>query len=198
MANVDKRLLEALRGRRNGTWTYGNETFHELLVPLATELGYPPAWGDTMLVPSSGRNADKMWKALGLSDREGIGCIPCQLVHGNVGSTLIKGGAGASCTANALIRGALGFLEAIAIYAPVSILNVRNYMFLTITLFLGSLPTYPFIKTEWTAANTSFEESNICLIPFIIVPISFYILNLVSSVHYPYIGHTKIIPSSIT
>ncbi|PAV22387.1 integral membrane [Pyrrhoderma noxium] len=162
LANVDKRLLEALRGRRNGTWTYGNETFHELLVPLATELGYPPAWGDTMLVPSSGRNADKMWKALGLSDREGIGGIPCQLVHGNVGSTLIKGGAGASCTANALIRGALGFLEAIAIYAPVhflpillsrpnGLLQIRVLKKAIYALFRSSLFLSVFISSIWSA-----------------------------------------------
>lgn len=88
---------------------------------MAYDLGYPRSWGDTAQIPPKGGNiADIAWKKLGMDRRAGIGGVPCEIVHGGVGSSIIPGGAGGSCTANVVIRGLMGFIEALAIYAPVS------------------------------------------------------------------------------
>lgn len=122
LANVDGRLLEALRRRRNGTWTYGKQTaYTELMSTLAEDLGYPAAWGMTTIVPpKGGKQATEVWKQLGVEGRNGTGGIPCELVHGGVGGNFIDGGVGGSCSANAAVRGVMGFIEGLAIYAPVS------------------------------------------------------------------------------
>lgn len=122
LANVDGRLLEALRRRRDGTWTYGKQTaYTDLMATLAEDLGYPFAWGNTTIVPlKGGKQANEVWKQLGVEGRNGIGGIPCELVHGGVGNHFIEGGVGGSCTANAAVRGAMGFIEGLAMYAPVS------------------------------------------------------------------------------
>lgn len=114
--------MEALRRRRNGTWTYGKQTaYTELMATLAEDLGYPPAWGRTTIVPpKGGKQANEVWKQLGVEGRNGIGGLPCELVHGGVGGNFIEGGVGGSCSANAAVRGAMGFIEGLAIYAPVS------------------------------------------------------------------------------
>lgn len=88
---------------------------------MAYDLGYPRSWGDTAQLPSHGGEvADKIWKQLGVKGRSGIGGVPCEIAHGGVGSSIIPGGAGGSCAANTAIRGTMGFVEALAIYAPVS------------------------------------------------------------------------------
>ncbi|KAH8120331.1 hypothetical protein DFH11DRAFT_54684 [Phellopilus nigrolimitatus] len=125
MANVDDRLLEALRRIRAGTWSYGAPASHTLLAPMAEGLGYASAWADPLqLPPIGGRQADKTWELLGVKGRAGVGGLPCEIVHGNVGSWLVPGGVGGNCFANVLARGAMGFFEALAIYAPVHFLPI--------------------------------------------------------------------------
>jgi hypothetical protein len=53
-----------------------------------------------------------MWNALGVRGRGSVGGLPCEIVHGSV--------TGGSCTANFGIRGLHAFLEALALYVPVS------------------------------------------------------------------------------
>jgi len=60
--------------------------------------------------------ADKAWQSLGLTTRAGVGGIPCEVIHGQIGSSV---GLSSSCTANALIRTFNGWKAAIAIYLPV-------------------------------------------------------------------------------
>ena len=85
---------------------------------FAQDLGYPASWGDSSLLPPfGGEIANERWKALGVSGRESVGGLPCEIVHGGVGKMLSGGG---SCVANAVERGTIGFLQAMLIYLPVS------------------------------------------------------------------------------
>ncbi|KLO14449.1 hypothetical protein SCHPADRAFT_903264 [Schizopora paradoxa] len=124
LANIDQRLAEALRRRRAGTWTYGDSSASSsLLRSLASDLGYPSTWGDSSIIPANGGpNADQVWKSIGVTARAGVGGIPCELVHGDVGG--IFGNVGPSCSRNVAIRGLMGFVEAFAIYAPVHFLPI--------------------------------------------------------------------------
>ncbi|KAJ7630946.1 hypothetical protein FB45DRAFT_552499 [Roridomyces roridus] len=124
LARVDPRLLEALRAIRSQKWSYrtGSPTHQNLLTTYAQELGHPASWGDPTLLPAyGGAHADKIWKSLGVTTRPGVGGLPCQVVHGKVGSSL---GLQHSCTANAGLRGSKALVEAIAIYLPVQFLPI--------------------------------------------------------------------------
>ncbi|KAL1737752.1 hypothetical protein HDZ31DRAFT_17604, partial [Schizophyllum fasciatum] len=113
LANVDQRLLRALQLLATGQWSYRHGTKQDILTSYARDLGYPAAWGDPDLLPAyGGPAADRIWKKLGVKNRAGIGGLPCELVHGNVG-------AGDSCHANAGIRLAQAFSAAAAMYIPV-------------------------------------------------------------------------------
>ncbi|CDO71570.1 hypothetical protein BN946_scf184911.g40 [Trametes cinnabarina] len=119
MANIDPRLLAALRAIRTGNFSYkrGTAVPPDLVPSLSRDLGYPATWGDPALLPAyGGPQADKIWKALGVSGRRGRGGLPCEVIHGNV--------AGGSCLANASVRGMQAFAEAVAIYLPVHILPI--------------------------------------------------------------------------
>ncbi|KAH8102666.1 hypothetical protein BXZ70DRAFT_1059407 [Cristinia sonorae] len=119
LANIDPRILAALRGIRLGDIRYTTGQCHpvDLLTSLSTDLGYPAAWGDFSRMPAyGGPKTIEAWKALGVSGRNGLGGIPCELVHGGV--------TGGSCTANATIRGVHAFAEAMAIYLPVHTLPI--------------------------------------------------------------------------
>lgn len=114
LANVDTRILGALRALREGRWAYttGLSDPVDLVSSLSRDLHYPSAWGDPAQLPSyGGPSANAVWKTLGVTNRAGLGGLPCELVHGGIG--------GGSCTSNAAIRGALAFAEAMLIYAPV-------------------------------------------------------------------------------
>ena len=75
-----------------------------------------------MQVPvHGGPAATKIWEGLGMHGRDGVGGIACELVHNRVGSSVIPGGIEGSCTGNALVRAVIGFMEGLALYAPVSI-----------------------------------------------------------------------------
>ncbi|KAK7058968.1 hypothetical protein VNI00_001592 [Paramarasmius palmivorus] len=117
LAGVDKRLLRTLRHVRDGTWSYvnGSKLHPTLLTTYAKDLGYPASWGDPGTLPASGLDATRTWKELGVVGRDGIGGLPCELVHGGEGQAL---GLASSCTANSGIRGAKAFVEALLIYLP--------------------------------------------------------------------------------
>lgn len=114
LANIDNRLLLALRAIRSGTWKYqtrSEETRH-ILMSHAQELGYPASWGDPSIIPEvGGLKADEVWRQLGVKSRPGRGGIPCELVHGDLMTS--------SCTANAGIRWVQAFTKAFLIYLPV-------------------------------------------------------------------------------
>ncbi|KIK71001.1 hypothetical protein GYMLUDRAFT_975365 [Collybiopsis luxurians FD-317 M1] len=124
LAGVDSRLLRALRLLRNGEWTYtrGSPSYPKLLTAYAEDLGYPSSWGDPSSLPAfGGPSAEKIWKSLGVIGRGRVGGVPCELVHGGVGSRLSLIG---SCTANSGIRGLRAFLEALLIYLPAHFLPI--------------------------------------------------------------------------
>ena len=120
LANLDERIIDVLKFIRKGTWSYitGSPQHHRHLQASARDLGLPAAWGDPTVVPAYGGSiANEAWKKLGLFNRPGVGGIPCEILHGEVGSSL---GLTSSCTANASLRVFKGFTEALAIYLPVS------------------------------------------------------------------------------
>ena len=121
LANLDERILHTLRLLRDGHWSYinGSPSYSHVLRTFSKELGYKSSWGDPAVLPAyGGAIADVAWGSLGVKNRPGIGGLPCELVHGGVGSNL---GLESSCSANASLRGLKAFLEAIAIYLPASI-----------------------------------------------------------------------------
>jgi hypothetical protein len=92
-ANIDSRLITALRRCREGEFIYGQETGQApLLTSLCDELGLPQKWGDpSKTVP-----------------------IPCELYHC---------GSGPSCEVHALSRFLNGFKFSLALYLPLQLLS---------------------------------------------------------------------------
>jgi hypothetical protein len=125
--------LHAIRAKR---WSYvhGTTPIPNPTSLLAQELGYPTQWGDPKLLPAyGGYAANAIWNTLGVRGRGSVGGLPCEIVHGSV--------TGGNCTANVAIRGLHAFLEALALYVPVS----RDGLFLSEPLFIrcsGSRPPY--------------------------------------------------------
>jgi hypothetical protein len=122
LASLDGRILDALRLIRDRRWSYanGSPSHSHILRKLSRELGYNSSWGDPAALPAyGGAVADAAWRSLGVKNRPGVGGLPCELVHGGVGSNL---GLEGSCTANASLRGLKAFREAIVIYLPASML----------------------------------------------------------------------------
>ncbi|KZT30380.1 hypothetical protein NEOLEDRAFT_1125908 [Neolentinus lepideus HHB14362 ss-1] len=114
IADIDSRLVYALRAIRNGEIIYGTKG-SKLLISMAQDMGIPKSWGDAaILPPHGGPAADHVWKMLGVPGRNGIGGLPCEIVHGSMDKK--------SCTANATRRGAKAFLEALALYVPIHFL----------------------------------------------------------------------------
>jgi hypothetical protein len=121
LAGLDHRIITVLQRIRDGSWSYISGSVHhkQLLQDSALNTGLPPAWGDPSVVPAyGGAIADEAWKKLGVTNRPGVGGIPCELLHREVGSAL---GLESSCTANAGLRTLKGFMDALAIYLPVRI-----------------------------------------------------------------------------
>ncbi|KAG5647996.1 hypothetical protein DXG03_007030 [Asterophora parasitica] len=119
LANLDDRVVQTLRHLREGKWSYTKDSasHSNVLQEFSMELGHNASWGDPVALPAyGGAVADAAWKTLGVKNRPGVGGLPCELVHGTVGSSV---GLEGSCTANYSIRGTMAFLEAIAIYLPV-------------------------------------------------------------------------------
>ncbi|KAH7880732.1 hypothetical protein F5879DRAFT_532092 [Lentinula edodes] len=124
LAGVDNRLLRVLRLIRSGEWTYtrGSPTQATLLTTYAKDLGYPSSWGDPLRVPAfGGPSAERVWELIGVKGRHGLGGVPCELVHGGVGSKMSLAG---SCTGNSSIRGVKAFFEAVLVYLPAHFLPV--------------------------------------------------------------------------
>ena len=114
LANIDDRIVTALRAIRSKRWSYINGTSPDPnpVSLLSQDLGYPTQWGDPKLLPAyGGYSASAVWQALGVHRRGHVGGLPCEIVHGSV--------TGGSCTANVAIRGLHAFLEALALYLPV-------------------------------------------------------------------------------
>ncbi|KAK0465020.1 uncharacterized protein EV420DRAFT_1626957 [Desarmillaria tabescens] len=119
LANVDARLLRALRLIYEGKWSYtrGYISSPAILETYANDLGYPAAWGSPSALPSiGGQKADIIWNKLGVTSRPGVGGLPCELVHGGVGSQI---GLAGNCTANAGLRAVKALAQSMAIYLPV-------------------------------------------------------------------------------
>lgn len=91
VAQVDPRLVEALRLARMGDFVYGRETGHgALLESLCTDLNLPITWGNPKLtIP-----------------------IPCEVVHS---------GPGPSCHWHGVLRFARAFKFAFATYFPIQL-----------------------------------------------------------------------------
>lgn len=118
LARVDWRLLELLRAVRQGNWSYihGSDQ-HGLASTLASDLRYPTSWGNPELLPAhGGQTASRAWAALGVNGRDGVGGLPCQLVHGRAVAWF---GLADSCVANAIFRAVYALMEAFVIYLPV-------------------------------------------------------------------------------
>ncbi|KAF2667156.1 integral membrane protein [Microthyrium microscopicum] len=88
IANVDERIVQALRQARFGNFVYGKETgIGPLVGSMCRDYGWPEKWGNpAVTVP-----------------------LPCEVVHQ---------GAGPSCEVHALSRLARSFVAALGVYAP--------------------------------------------------------------------------------
>ncbi|KAF9453821.1 hypothetical protein P691DRAFT_755182 [Macrolepiota fuliginosa MF-IS2] len=154
LANVDPRLIKTLNYLRERKWAYRmcNPDYINYLKPYAMDLGRPASWADPNVLPAyGGTSADTLWKTLGVTSRPSVGGLPCELVHGEVGSSL---GLSHSCLANTSLRGMKAFMEAIAIYIPAHFLPIlmtrpqtllRPHRFLQ-TLF-GAFRSATFLST---------------------------------------------------
>ncbi|KZF20005.1 integral membrane protein [Xylona heveae TC161] len=91
-AQIDPRLISALREARYGSFTYGRDTGHAaLLQSMCKDYGWPLEWGDpAKSIP-----------------------IPCEMVHM---------GTGPSCEKHSLVRFGRAFKFALATYLPLNLL----------------------------------------------------------------------------
>lgn len=113
LAEIDPRIIQALQSVRDGSLSYSGRYAASLgLVKFTEDLGYPASWGDFGVVSAYGTDATPIWRKLGVEGRDGIGGIPCELVHGG-------NGAGNSCGKNISIRGQRAWLAATLVYLPV-------------------------------------------------------------------------------
>jgi hypothetical protein len=136
LANIDDRIVSALRLIREKRWSYvhGTSPDPNPVSLLAQDLGYPAQLGDPKLLPAHGGHvANAVWNVLGVHGRGSVGGLPCEIVHGAV--------TGGSCTANFTIRGVHAFLEALALYVPVS-RDDRSSSEPVVIRFSGSRPAY--------------------------------------------------------
>lgn len=151
IANVDPRLLATLRAIRLRTFSYkrGVSIPPDILSSYSRDLGYPAAWGDPAQLPAyGGAKATKVWKALSVTGRDGLGGIPCELVHGRV--------TGGSCTANAGIRGAQAFAEGVLLYLPVRPFACLGWEPSVLTAVQGPLLAHPPHETSQAARGPAF------------------------------------------
>ncbi|KAI0033177.1 hypothetical protein K488DRAFT_48253 [Vararia minispora EC-137] len=154
LANIDRRLVAALQAIREGRWSYirGTPGGPNMLADLAQDLGYPRSWAEPGLVPAfGGPTAASRWAQLGVTGRDTVGGIPCEIVHGAV--------TGSSCSKNVALRGLYAFLEAIALYTPATppqvhflpslLINPRSLLSppKTAALLFGVLRSASFLST---------------------------------------------------
>lgn len=161
LAEVDDRLLSTLRLLRAGAWQYGSSSNAYLLKDMASDLGLPTAWGDPNLVPAVGSSPsiNQSWEALGVLNRHNVAGIPCEIVHGGVGSAI---GMAGSCLSNSSLRGLKAFLKAFLIYLPahfIPILLTRPKSLMRADRFLSTLLSVirssaflsTFVASYWSA-----------------------------------------------
>lgn len=121
LANLDPRLKYALKALREGNFSYERNICNppDLLTSMSTDLGFPASWGNPIQLPARGSDADNLvvWKDLEVKGRDGLGGLPCEIVHGGVGRSL--GLPDNSCTVNVAVRQRNAFLKALLIYLPV-------------------------------------------------------------------------------
>lgn len=130
----------------------GSRLHSNLLQESAKDIGLPAAWGDPSAIPAyGGALATAAWKKLGLKTRQGVGGIPCELLHREVGSSL---GLTSSCTANASLRMFKGFTEALAIYLPVGYISMPMFTSLIESIFIGAFSSC-FIDTSSNPPTTA-------------------------------------------
>jgi hypothetical protein len=131
---------------RSKEWVYGHSSTHShLLTSYAKDRGYPSSWGDPQVLSAcGGTDADVVWKALGVPGRGGVGGLPCELLHSAVTT---RWGLDNSCLTNVGVRFCLAFIEAMALYLPVSV-------------WLGVHCTAPLTMFE---RSTSFLSSSLAL-----------------------------------
>lgn len=116
LANMDTRLIKALQAIREGTWKYGQPALDKdvFLEGMARDLNMDPCLGNPVHLPAfGGLLANQVWQKLDVQGRQGVGGLPCDIVH--------CGTAGNSCTGNAVVRFGQAFTKALLIYAPVII-----------------------------------------------------------------------------
>lgn len=114
LANIDPRILYHLQDLRSGATSYLTHSCArpEIVASLTQDLGYPASYGDQFrLPPYGGTAATAVWKTLGVTGRDGVGGLPCEIVHQGLG--------GGSCTKHAALRWITSFLPAMALYLPV-------------------------------------------------------------------------------
>lgn len=136
LANLDGRILDVLRYIREGKWSYirGSPSHADTLKHTARRLGLPSIVGDPHALPAyGGKAATSIWRNLGFTARDGLGGVPCELLHGQVGSSL---GLQSSCTANTALRILTGFEKALAIYLPVSINYALLHLIPILSIYL--------------------------------------------------------------
>jgi len=144
LADIDTRIIRALQSLRNGSLSYNRRhVVSPDLVEFTKDLGYPASWGDLSVVPAYGTDATPMWRNLGVEGRDGIGGIPCELVHGG-------NGAGNSCRKNINIRGRKAWLAALLIYLPVLLFSS--------SLFRDSSKTHPSRHTSFRSLSSDQES----------------------------------------
>lgn len=109
IAQIDTRLINALRLCRQGELTYGRKDTQDASLPsLCKELGLPESWGDpSTTIP-----------------------IPCELYHC---------GAGRSCEVHATARYLKTFMLAMQLYLPLQSLSILRRPSISITWFQRSL-----------------------------------------------------------
>ncbi|KAF9456193.1 hypothetical protein BDZ94DRAFT_1204828 [Collybia nuda] len=158
LANLDDRVIQVLNLIKEGQWSYtkGSPLHSEVLSNFAEELGHNALWGDPSALPAyGGATANAAWKVLGVNNRPGVGGLPCELVHGTVGSTF---GLQGSCTVNSSLRAVKAFFEAVAIYLPAHFLPMlltRPGAILqphhTLSTLFGALRSATFLTTFVTS-----------------------------------------------
>lgn len=129
LANIDPRILYHLRDIRSGATSYRTNTCArpEVITSLTRDLGYPASYGDQSRLPAyGGAQATAVWKTLGVPGRDGVGGLPCEIVHQGLG--------GGSCTAHAGLRWITSFGQAMALYLPVCSLKILPAWTDTITM----------------------------------------------------------------
>lgn len=117
LGQVEPELLIALPALGREDWIYGQKSnkYPQLFDELCERLGVPATWGDPTIIPAfGGETANKVWLQLGVTNRAGVGGLPCELVHGGTHTS--------SCALNAFIRFRKSFFRCLPLYLPIHLI----------------------------------------------------------------------------